>query len=395
MSEPLERLRRAANRAAERVSEAAAVARGIDREAAVRIGADELRAHALVFSRELVLWPPALALYLPMDVIDSLDEDERRRLEVELAADVADRAAVGAFRTQIAVLIEPDPTLQQTVRAAAYPHVPSRTEVRLVGGHTSAAGKPGGDGAPDYSGDFNEDAWDRAEPASLGMLVDSASLDALQLRRMGGDLLPVISQVVVGRDADGPGCIADPKVSARHCVVRRNDDGLMVDDLGSRNGTWVNGASVEYAALADGDELVVGATRLLASRGGVRDGLTAAETAARERAQGLTDLAAGGWPEGTLAGAPREAYDRLSDAELGTRLLTGWSQLDAAVADLPRHQRSERLGRLEQHTQMPVTALDFARNVRNGWAHPAEQTRPDRPDLVTATAIVEEAAHYL
>jgi pSer/pThr/pTyr-binding forkhead associated (FHA) protein len=48
-------------------------------------------------------------------------------------------------------------------------------------------------------------------------------------------------------------------VSRVHCRFTLHDEGrLDVEDLGSTNGTWVNGQKVERAALAAGDTVKVG-----------------------------------------------------------------------------------------------------------------------------------------
>lgn len=54
-------------------------------------------------------------------------------------------------------------------------------------------------------------------------------------------------------------CFADRGVSRRHAEFLRASDGLVsVLDLGSTNGTYVNGSSIELAALRDGDRIQVG-----------------------------------------------------------------------------------------------------------------------------------------
>jgi hypothetical protein len=58
-----------------------------------------------------------------------------------------------------------------------------------------------------------------------------------------------------------PGCsvpVDDPRVSRRHAEVRPDPNGYVVRDLGSLNGTTVNGASVKERLLDDGDEIGVG-----------------------------------------------------------------------------------------------------------------------------------------
>src|SRR5262245_3836266 len=48
-------------------------------------------------------------------------------------------------------------------------------------------------------------------------------------------------------------------VSRLHCRFTLDDlDRLQVEDLGSTNGTWVNGAKVEHAPLLEGDRVKVG-----------------------------------------------------------------------------------------------------------------------------------------
>ncbi len=65
-----------------------------------------------------------------------------------------------------------------------------------------------------------------------------------------------------------PSCdivLADPNVSRQHAEVRRTEDGLgghVVADLGSTNGTKVNGIPVRSQRLEHGDEIAVGGTRL-------------------------------------------------------------------------------------------------------------------------------------
>ena len=70
--------------------------------------------------------------------------------------------------------------------------------------------------------------------------------------------------VIVGRDVDGRGLILDEGVSRRHLRVSRQADGThLVEDLGSRNGTYVNGQRVEAAPLQSGDKIAVGSGTIL------------------------------------------------------------------------------------------------------------------------------------
>lgn len=73
--------------------------------------------------------------------------------------------------------------------------------------------------------------------------------------------------VTVGRSAKSSNDIVietDGQISKRHARIELDADGrFTVYDLGSTNGTKVNGRRVETRTLNDGDEIVVGATRLV------------------------------------------------------------------------------------------------------------------------------------
>jgi len=70
-------------------------------------------------------------------------------------------------------------------------------------------------------------------------------------------VLPV-QEVTIGRDPGNQLCINDPSVSRRHCVLSRNDQGVSIRDLDSRNGTQVNGVSIKKQLLRHGDQLGIG-----------------------------------------------------------------------------------------------------------------------------------------
>jgi serine/threonine protein kinase len=68
---------------------------------------------------------------------------------------------------------------------------------------------------------------------------------------------------VIGRDSDeAQVAIPDPQASRAHCRVELGDGGLVVEDLGSRNGTWRNGERVTRCMLRPGDTLRVGGSQL-------------------------------------------------------------------------------------------------------------------------------------
>jgi pSer/pThr/pTyr-binding forkhead associated (FHA) protein len=66
----------------------------------------------------------------------------------------------------------------------------------------------------------------------------------------------------VGRSLAADIRFDDPTVSRRHALIVRQPDGVRVLDDRSLNGVFVNGERVEWRALRDGDEIVVGRYRL-------------------------------------------------------------------------------------------------------------------------------------
>lgn len=67
---------------------------------------------------------------------------------------------------------------------------------------------------------------------------------------------------VIGRLPDCAVSLADAQVSRRHAEIRPVGEGFAVADLGSMNGTTVNGVAVREQALHDGDEIGVGSTTI-------------------------------------------------------------------------------------------------------------------------------------
>jgi adenylate cyclase len=66
------------------------------------------------------------------------------------------------------------------------------------------------------------------------------------------------STLLVGRAASSDIPIFDPTISRRHASVSSSTAGVQVSDLGSSNGTFVNGVRVDSAPVAVGDELTFG-----------------------------------------------------------------------------------------------------------------------------------------
>jgi len=80
-----------------------------------------------------------------------------------------------------------------------------------------------------------------------------------------GERYPLIGALtVIGRDEVADIILDDPGISRKHCEVRVTNDGphlvTSVRDLGSTNGTYVNGERITSRRLDDGDQITVGRT---------------------------------------------------------------------------------------------------------------------------------------
>ena len=67
----------------------------------------------------------------------------------------------------------------------------------------------------------------------------------------------------LGRALDADVCVEDRWVSRDHCEIDRVDQALVVRDLNSKHGTYVNGHPVREIALKPGDLLNIGLSKFL------------------------------------------------------------------------------------------------------------------------------------
>ena len=75
-------------------------------------------------------------------------------------------------------------------------------------------------------------------------------------------VFPLYAKMIIGRHSSNDIPLPDRTVSKRHAVLGRVRGQVVVKDLGSRNGTFVNGEKVEKAILSCGDRLKVGSVML-------------------------------------------------------------------------------------------------------------------------------------
>ena len=82
--------------------------------------------------------------------------------------------------------------------------------------------------------------------------------------------LPPDLHIVIGRVNDADLLLLDEKISRKHAKISTHGGRVTIEDLASRNGTFVNGVKIRSIELKEGDQIVVGSsTMMLASIGEV------------------------------------------------------------------------------------------------------------------------------
>jgi len=107
-----------------------------------------------------------------------------------------------------------------------------------------------------------EEAAPRPRPAAPAASYEG--LATVTVGELQHDVVLRGDRMVVGRLQDCDICLSDANTSRRHAAfVALPAGGWEIEDLGSTNGTFVNGNQVDRAGLNDGDIVELGVTRLV------------------------------------------------------------------------------------------------------------------------------------
>ena len=85
--------------------------------------------------------------------------------------------------------------------------------------------------------------------------------------RAGMTFVLAPGSTTVGRHPDSDIFLDDVTVSRHHCRFSASLEGLVVEDAGSTNGTYVNGTRVDSQTLNPGDEVLIGRFHLIVAHG--------------------------------------------------------------------------------------------------------------------------------
>jgi hypothetical protein len=142
----------------------------------------------------------------------------------------------------------PAPAAPLTARAAAAAEAAAVAAAKAAASQASAS--PQGPGRTEIL-----PAADAAEMGLEGrVIVVTVGEKAMQFRQ---------SRVIVGRSKEADVLVDDPNVSRKHAAIYWNNGRVMIDDLGSTNGTMVNGYPVTRTMLRPTDVVAIGESRLM------------------------------------------------------------------------------------------------------------------------------------
>ena len=85
-----------------------------------------------------------------------------------------------------------------------------------------------------------------------------AELEAVTGPLKGNSISLSEAEIFIGREPSNQVSLLDASVSRRHCLIRWESGEFKIQDLKSRNSTFVNGVPVTERILASGDEIKIG-----------------------------------------------------------------------------------------------------------------------------------------
>jgi hypothetical protein len=116
-------------------------------------------------------------------------------------------------------------------------------------------------------------------PTSIAPRTDARSfvLRFISGKYQGGEFpIATDKQILVGRSSDLDMVLVEDMVSRKHARIAMQGDQIWIEDLGSTNGTFVNGEKIKRARLKEGDRVLIGTSILKVIAGDApREGMDA------------------------------------------------------------------------------------------------------------------------
>lgn len=77
-----------------------------------------------------------------------------------------------------------------------------------------------------------------------------------------GQIIDVEKELTIGRESTNQLAISDPRISRAHAVIEKKEAEYYFKDLNSSNGSYINGKLIDLQILKNGDEIIIGNTKL-------------------------------------------------------------------------------------------------------------------------------------
>ncbi len=124
-----------------------------------------------------------------------------------------------------------------------------------------------------------------------------------------GKIIPIRGRLTIGRGSECDLILDEPEMSRKHAMIENSGDGIYLRDLGSSNGTFVNGVQVRDAVLHPDDQIAFDRNRFLLEAPGMAP-RSDHEVTAEEPAHNITQtMQAIRLPEAKAATAERNKND--------------------------------------------------------------------------------------
>ena len=116
---------------------------------------------------------------------------------------------------------------------------------------------------PDFAATMQLEAEpEEDEDSGATMMLAAAAIVIIEPASMSQEFqLSAVNGI--GRSEDNQICLLNPGISRKHAIIKAVPGGYSIKDLGSQNGTFVNGQRVTEKALADGDTIDVGSVQFV------------------------------------------------------------------------------------------------------------------------------------
>lgn len=213
--------------------------------------------------------PNRYAIHIPPDDLTAL-----RAAHPSLAADLAD-AALGfarahgyilADRPTVSLIADSTVDIGDVQVAASLDPTARRRSAPAPNATTGSAD----DGHADEGGDVGEDGDEggrRVDQTAVFVVppMDSPRATLREIRPDGSTKSFVIDgrPLTIGRGPDNALVLQDTRASRHHARIYGRQGALLLSDLGSTNGSWVNDRRIQEIALGEGDRIRLGDTVLV------------------------------------------------------------------------------------------------------------------------------------